>query len=662
MLKVIFRITTPARRAVVAAALLAMLATPAIADNVLVAAAAKDPHAKVLSKENFPSASQCAVCHKQIYKEWASSNHAYSSISPMFHKFEQAISSLTQGTIGAFCVRCHQQVGTQRGEKRELPLWKRSRVSSEGVTCITCHRIEEAYGRVNGERSLTPGNIHSPIFGSMDDSKFADVIKKKDEYKIATSASERGVKIHAKVKRFAQISKSEFCVSCHQVAVNLGIKLEVVWEQYRDSPAAKNGTTCQNCHMGKVPGRADGYETAPVAVVNGKPINPGRKHSNHAFYGPGYPIAHPGVFPHNPEAERWSMQEWLTFDFRAGWGTEEFEESIEELSEIFETVDEAVAALKDGDNGAHGELGKQLGELNDQLAGRKEPRVKTALAAFKKAVTGKVDAKKMATAVGGLKAALGVSFPETWEDPGDREEANEIVQENLVALEEKRDLRRQVMENGSRIDGPFFDGSPKTGSSLSFSYKITNTDDGHNLPSGSLGAQPEIWLNVALIDPDGKRIWESGYVDSNGDFADVHSLDLAGGKIEYDEQLFNLQTKFLTTNVKGTDREMYLPVNFDVDQRPFLRPINVPTTVLNHPPFVRMEGRSLPPLSSRDAEYSIPAALMKKKGKYKLAVRLRSRAEPIYFMRFVGATAEMEQSMNQWMMDIHPYTVEFDVK
>ena len=356
------------------------------------------------------------------------------------------------------------------------------------------------------------------------------------------------------------------------------------------------------------------------------------------------------------------MQEWLTFDYRAGWGTEDYEESVEDLTEAFESVDEALEALKGGDNDARGDLKEQLGELTDMLAERKEPRVKEALAAFKKAVAEKADAKQTAAAVGGLKAALGVKFPEAWEGPGDREEANEIVQENLEALEEKRELRRQVMENGSRIDGPFFDGTPKAGSSLNFSYKITNTDDGHNLPSGSFGAQPEIWLNVALIGPDGKRVWESGYVDSNGDFADVHSLDLAEGKIEYDDQLFNLQTKFLTTNVKGTDREMYLPVNFDIDQRPFLRPINVPTTVLNHPPFVRMEGRSIPPLGSRDAEYTIPADLMKKKGKYKLAVRLRSRAEPIYFMRFVGATSEMEQSMNQWMMDIHPYTVKFDVK
>jgi len=77
---------------------------------------------------------------------------------------------------------------------------------------------------------------------------------------------------------------------------------------------------------------------------------------------------------------------------------------------------------------------------------------------------------------------------------------------------------------------------------------------------------------------------------------------------------------------------------------------------------VRMEQRSLPPLAARVADYSVPAEAMAKPGKYKLAVRMRSRAEPIYFMRFVGATTDMERAMNEWMLDIHPYTVEFEVK
>jgi hypothetical protein len=181
------------------------------------------------------------------------------------------------------------------------------------------------------------------------------------------------------------------------------------------------------------------------------------------------------------------------------------------------------------------------------------------------------------------------------------------------------------------------------------------------LPSGSLGAQPELWLNVALFDEKGARVWESGYVDSQGDMADLHSADVRAGRVPVDRQLFNLQTKFLTTNIKGTDREMYLPINMDIDQLPFIRPAGVPTSVLNHPPFVRMESRSLPPLSKRTASYTIPASAVKTPGRYRLAIRMRSRAEPIYFMNFIEATPEMNQSMNEWMIDLHPSAAEFTV-
>jgi len=124
----------------------------------------------------------------------------------------------------------------------------------------------------------------------------------------------------------------------------------------------------------------------------------------------------------------------------------------------------------------------------------------------------------------------------------------------------------------------------------------------------------------------------------------------------------NFQTKFLTTNVKGTDREMYLPVNFDIDPLPHLRPPQIPTTVLNHPPLVRLENHSLPPLGSKRARYQVPGNLIRKPGKYRLAFRIRSRAEPIYFMRFVGADKEMERRMNERMLSFKTQTVELEVK
>ena len=45
--------------------------------------------------------------------------------------------------------------------------------------------------------------------------------------------------------------------------------------------------------------------------------------------------------------------------------------------------------------------------------------------------------------------------------------------------------------------------------------------------------------------------------------------------------------------------EMYLPITLDVDQLPFIRPGGTPSSVNNHPPNVRMEKHSIPPLATR---------------------------------------------------------------
>src|SRR5690606_23123832 len=87
------------------------------------AAPADDPHAFML-RELYPSAKKCGECHVQIYEEWSVSNHAYASISPVFHKFEQTINDLTRGTIDTFCMRCHASVSMALGEPREAPLWE----------------------------------------------------------------------------------------------------------------------------------------------------------------------------------------------------------------------------------------------------------------------------------------------------------------------------------------------------------------------------------------------------------------------------------------------------------------------------------------------------------------------------------------------------------
>lgn len=551
----------------------------------------EDPHAEAFANDCYPSAATCAKCHQKIYDEWRVSSHAYATISPMFQKFEQKINVLASGTIGTFCVRCHAPVATQMNFPRYGSYADAPQIIREGITCVACHRVKEMYGRTNGERRIEPGDATQPVYGSFDGSGVARAIADKDNLKIKLDPKDKkpGQVIHHTAIQFEQISHSSFCTSCHQVSVYPGIALEVVWAQYRASPACKKGVSCQDCHMGLVPGKALGYPVGAAAEVNGKTVDNNRKHSSHLFYGPGQSIAHPGLFPHNEKARRWNLDQWLQFDWRAGWGTPEFE----------------------------------------------------------KAVSNKL---------------IQVSFPEAWKTLDERKDARKVLDENAKLLEVKRASSSAVMSAAAHVDGPFFDEPPRVGQALPFHYVVNNNSDGHNLPTGSLGAQPQLWLNVVLTGPDGRWLWESGQLDCNGDLCDLNSEMVTSGRIRADHQLFNLQTKFLITGVKGTDRELCLPINIDTDQLPFIRPGAQPITVLNHPPTIRMEAHSIPPLGSRKAKYRVPPELIQQPGSYRLSVRMRSRMEPLYFMRFCEATPEMQRRMLEQTLDIAQHSVQFEVR
>ena len=87
--------------------------------------------------------------------------------------------------------------------------------------------------------------------------------------------------------------------------------------------------------MGKTQGVFSGdpetnYDRGPAAIVTNKKTT-SRKLTDHTFAGPDHSIVHPGIFPHNPQAaETATLDEWVTFDYRAGWGTDEFEDDVAE--------------------------------------------------------------------------------------------------------------------------------------------------------------------------------------------------------------------------------------------------------------------------------------------------------------------------------------------
>ncbi len=109
---------------------------------------------------------------------------------------------------------------------------------------------------------------------------------------------------------------------CHDVNLLNGFRLEEAFSQFKNSPANKRGETCQDCHMGKIPGIKSGYAFGPAAMVGDQPTPP-RKLTDHRFAGPDYSIIHPGLFPFNVKAQQLAtMREWLQFDYQARAGAQ----------------------------------------------------------------------------------------------------------------------------------------------------------------------------------------------------------------------------------------------------------------------------------------------------------------------------------------------------
>jgi nitrate/TMAO reductase-like tetraheme cytochrome c subunit len=292
-----------------------------------VAAKAADEHEALFAESRYPSAATCGTCHPKHYKEWSVSQHSYSQLSPIYISLNNKINELTSGSNGDFCFRCHNQVGSNMGETPFISNLERHPTSREGITCVVCHRISKTYNKVSGRLALEEGGLLEPVYGPTGNAEMKEVLSNPDKFRVVTKEG-RGRKIHKEVKQFTTLSSPTFCAVCHDVTLFNGFRLEEAFSEYRLSPAAEEGITCQDCHMGKIQGIPSGYEEGAAANVGGV-LTKKRKLTNHTFAGPDYSLIHPGIFPHNSEAQEMAtIEEWLKFDYKEGWGTDEFEDNV----------------------------------------------------------------------------------------------------------------------------------------------------------------------------------------------------------------------------------------------------------------------------------------------------------------------------------------------
>ena len=284
-------------------------------------------HEALFAEGRFPSATTCAPCHEDIYREWSVSAHAYAQMSPVFNAMHAKILKETNGTNGDFCIRCHTPVGMNLEEPEFMSNLDRHPTSREGITCIVCHRLDQPYGKISGRLPIVEGSLYEPVFGPSGNDELQRAIES-GEFNLQTDPERAGRGVHSEALEFSQLPTPGLCGSCHDVNLVNGFRLEEAFSEYKHTSAAAAGVSCQDCHMGTEPGVPSGYAIGPAARVGNRETRP-RKRTNHMFAGPDYSIVHPGIFPHNTEAQELAtLREWLTFDHQAGWGTDEFEDTV----------------------------------------------------------------------------------------------------------------------------------------------------------------------------------------------------------------------------------------------------------------------------------------------------------------------------------------------
>lgn len=218
----------------------------------------------------FTDPKRCGECHSTQYSQWLGSMHHYAQASLTNELVNDFLHKKTGKTISAFCVQCHAPIGTVIGERYDLPNKERSPLSLAGVSCDVCHSMDRSHGQAQAFFELKPGNT---VYGPHGKGGEKDPPPAKSDF-------------HATEQRDV-FKSSQLCQQCHEVIVPNGLRLQETYTEWKNSPWAKEGVTCQACHMGPVPGKPSARPVGEIAQVAGAEL-PKRPLSDHSFTGVDY--------------------------------------------------------------------------------------------------------------------------------------------------------------------------------------------------------------------------------------------------------------------------------------------------------------------------------------------------------------------------------------
>jgi len=186
---------------------------------VFVAACSRQPGERsvvpAISPGTFSTSLACRECHKDIYAYWRSSAHAESYRNRNFQLALHVHRDRIPKEALRDCLACHAPLTASAAKE----------LADEGVTCDFCHSIKSV--RKDGQRwryQVEPG-----------------IVKRGPGKDIPP---DRHQMAHSEL-----FAKSEICAGCHEYVSSTGLPILTTYSEWKASPAAQEGRTCQGCHM-----------------------------------------------------------------------------------------------------------------------------------------------------------------------------------------------------------------------------------------------------------------------------------------------------------------------------------------------------------------------------------------------------------------------------
>ncbi|MDE0263335.1 MAG: tetratricopeptide repeat protein [Bryobacterales bacterium] len=222
----------------------------------------------------FLESAACGECHKDVYEQWQSSMHRFSSFNNQFYRKSIEYMQETAGVEASkWCAGCHDHAMLFNGmfedpvrDQLDTP------EAHAGLACVSCHSIVHVPDTMGNGGFV----IQYPKLHGLAASEFG-IVRAVHNYVTNTAPAAHR---RAFLKPFMREDRSEFCASCHKVHLDVpvnGYRWVRGFNSYDNWQASgvsgqgarsfyypEQAQDCSDCHMPLVPSNDPGSKNGMV--------------------------------------------------------------------------------------------------------------------------------------------------------------------------------------------------------------------------------------------------------------------------------------------------------------------------------------------------------------------------------------------------------------